>query len=154
MVAEIICNIWIGNKKDSLDDEFILSKNINVIVNCTPSLPFIESNNSKIQRIEKIRIPVDDKVGHENLECNRKMQFYLDSITSHLLKRLKQGKKILVHCRQGRQRSGTIITALMMLITKMDVSEIIKLLQTKKTDIFYPSCNFAIALNNFKSNIK
>ena len=53
---EILPKLWLGNAKSSMDENFIRSKNITVVFNCTKNLPF-----SPIIPI-KYRVPVDDNL--------------------------------------------------------------------------------------------
>jgi len=148
MPYEIITNLWIGDHKDSLDNNFLKDKGINVIINATRNLPFYETNT-----IKQIRVPVDDEVGPKQMECNEKMFFFLTPIVNQIHKFLLMGKKVLVHCRKGRQRSATIICAFLMKYGKMKYMDLEGLLKSKKQDIFYPSCNFRFCLQKFQGEI-
>jgi len=148
MAIEIINNLWLGDYKDGLNTTFLKEKRINVIINATKNLPFVQDLNN----IEKIRVPLIDEVGEKLIESNEKMEFYLDKIVEYIYKKLVLGRTVLVHCRKGRQRSPSLICAFLIKYSGMNLETVINLMKTKKGDIFYPSCNFHITLSKFKSN--
>jgi protein-tyrosine phosphatase len=148
MAIEIINNLWLGDYKDGLNTTFLVEKKINVIINATGNLPFVQDLNN----IEKIRVPLIDEVGAKLMESNEKMEFYLEKIVEHIYKKLMLGRVILVHCRKGRQRSASLVCAFLMRYGGMNFKMVSDLMKTKKVDVFYPSCNFEIALSKFKSN--
>lgn len=148
MAIEIINNLWLGDYKDGLNTTFLVEKKINVIINATGNLPFVQDLNN----IEKIRVPLIDEVGAKLMESNEKMEFYLEKIVEHIYKKLMLGRVVLVHCRKGRQRSASLVCAFLMRYGGMNFKMVSDLMKTKKVDVFYPSCNFEIALSKFKSN--
>ena len=148
MAIEIINNLWLGDYKDGLNTTFLVEKKINVIINATGNLPFVQDLNN----IEKIRVPLIDEVGTKLMESNEKMEFYLEKIVEHIYKKLMLGRVVLVHCRKGRQRSASLVCAFLMRYGGMNFKMVSDLMKTKKVDVFYPSCNFEIALSKFKSN--
>ena len=148
MAIEIINNLWLGDYKDGLNTTFLIEKKVNVIINATGNLPFVQDLNN----IEKIRVPLIDEVGTKLMESNEKMEFYLEKIVEHIYKKLMLGRVVLVHCRKGRQRSASLVCAFLMKYGGMNFKMVSDLMKTKKVDVFYPSCNFEIALSKFKSN--
>jgi hypothetical protein len=79
-VDEILPNLWLGNCHSALDPKFLLGNEINYIINCTPSIPFIhnvlaDSNLSvkdmqKICNIDTFRIPVEDSLIEKDILLN------------------------------------------------------------------------------------
>ena len=57
-VNEIIPGLWLGNSKAALDINFLKQNKIDLIINCTPNIPFISNNIN----IETYRIPVNDSL--------------------------------------------------------------------------------------------
>ena len=91
MAIQIINSLWIGKKEDAFNEHFIKSRNINLIINVSDDIPFIDNFN----RIEKIRIPISDKFKNidEQNKRNRDMYNHLEPISIFIKKRLSSGKK-------------------------------------------------------------
>lgn len=111
---EIIPKLWLANYKPPLDLEFIKKNNIDVIINCTPDIPFYnemfdEKSLKKIKNIETFRISVYDSLLEKDILL---MEEYLKYILPFMLKKYVQEKKnILIHCKAGAQRSAIIVAA-------------------------------------------
>ena len=110
-VDEIIPGLWLGNYKSALDVDFLLNNNIDVIINCTQHIPFVNQLELNIDDIETYRIPVNDSL----LECDfLLMQDYFKIIIPLLLRKYTiEKKKILIHCHSGKQRSAILTAALL-----------------------------------------
>lgn len=117
----IIPNLWLGNYHAALDHDFITSNNIDVIVNCTPDIPFIsDNNNNHINKIHKIRVPVYDSQLEKDFIL---MEQYLKMILPILHKAYKDNKKILIHCYAGKQRSAIVVASLLYLMSTLPNSK-------------------------------
>jgi protein-tyrosine phosphatase len=143
MANEIIPNLWLGNIIDSKNDEFI--KDMDIIINCSKDIPFQNPNK------KNIRIFVED-----NLEKVEIINLYrhLDKITKYMHTNLINGKKILVHCYAGKQRSASIVVAYLMRVCNIPLTHAIELLKSKRIIVFNPLCNFEGALKLFEENLK
>lgn len=112
-VDEIIPGLWLGNYKSALDVDFLSKNNINVIINCTQHIPFVNQieDELNIDKIETYRIPVNDSL----LECDfLLMQDYFKIIIPLLLRKYTiEKKRILIHCHAGKQRSAILTAALL-----------------------------------------
>ena len=110
-VDEIIPGLWLGNYKSALDVDFLLNNNIDVIINCTQHIPFVNQLEINLDDIETYRIPVNDSL----LECDfLLMQDYFKIIIPLLLRKYTiEKKKILIHCHAGKQRSAILTAALL-----------------------------------------
>lgn len=106
----IIPNLWLGSFRAALDTKFLIDNKINVIINCTENIPFIyEVDKNNYEDIEFIRIPVNDSLLEKDLLL---MQDYFKIILPYLYKKYTNEKKtILIHCREGKQRSAIITAA-------------------------------------------
>ena len=62
MIYEILSGIWISNKND-INKEFLINKNINLIINCSKEI--YTKNNLNI---EEIKIPLESIVVNNNIE--------------------------------------------------------------------------------------
>ena len=117
----IIPNLWLGNYHAALDYNFVTSNNIDIIVNCTPDIPFIsDQTNTQINKIQKIRIPVYDSQLEKDLIL---MEQYLKVIIPILHTAYKENKKILVHCYAGKQRSAIVIASLLFFMSTYSSSQ-------------------------------
>ena len=143
-VVEIIPNLWLSNYKKALDKQFLIQKKINIIINCSKDIKFINSSKFK-----KIRIPVDDNLKDDQIEL---LYNYFDTTSKIIFEGFKQQKGILVHCYAGKQRSASVIAAFLMNFLNIDWREGIALIQSKKPSSFRPGINFASALQKYAND--
>ena len=131
-VCEILSNLWVGNKEISMDKNFLKLHDINIVINCTPDLPF------RLKNIKNIRIPLND-----NLEKKDAIQFYrlIDKILKIIHKNLYKCNNILVHCYGGKQRSCSVICAYLIKYGKMSYKDSINAIKSKYTNAFNPCVN-------------
>jgi len=108
-VDEIIPGLWLGNYKAALDIDFLKQNKIDLIINCTPNIPFI--NNEKSLNIETYRIPVNDSLLERDFILMEK--YFKIAIPMLLQKYTIENKKILIHCHMGKQRSAILTAALL-----------------------------------------
>lgn len=108
----ILPNLWLGDINAAHDYEFIKKNNIDVIINCTKNIPFITEINKEAKdlQIEYYRLPVNDSLLEKDFIL---MQHCLDMILPEILEKYKEGKKILIHCYVGKQRSAIFVAALL-----------------------------------------
>ena len=103
-MSKILENLWLGNYRDALNDQFINENEINVVVNCTPNLPF----HNKIYF--KYRIPVNDDLQDNSMT---EMFVAMNHLIPILVKHINRGDKILIHCFAGIQRSAILTMGLL-----------------------------------------
>lgn len=138
----ILPNLWLGSFRSALDTKFLKDNQINVIINCTENIPFIDQldNTVNYEHIEFIRIPVNDSLLEKDLLL---MQDYFKIILPFLYKKyVNEKKNILIHCREGKQRSA-IITAAFLKI----------LIDSQKIDIIKPESNMTSQFNSIVNYI-
>lgn len=111
-MSKIIENVWLGNVNDSQNINFLKMNNINVIVNCTKDVPFINHVHFKY------RIPVNDDLQEKSFD---EMAVAMSYIIPVLVKHVERGDRILIHCHAGMQRSAIITLALLTVLTFPDV---------------------------------
>lgn len=114
--TEIAPGFWLGNQAASQNQELL--RLVDVVINCTKTIPFASSDPKKI----RIRIPVNDP-GPPTEQYNDDLSKYnpkddqvimikiLPRIVNVIHKCRKQGKTVLVHCHAGAQRSAAITAA-------------------------------------------
>lgn len=108
----IIPNLWLGNKKSALDENFIRSSNIKYVINITDGIecpfPFITYYHIPLK---DSRMCID--------EARDVMYSYIDSAMEFILRGLQENVGVLVHCRKGHHRSANIILIFLMKYLKM-----------------------------------
>lgn len=166
---EIIPNLFLGSIESSQNFEFIKNNNISVIINCSKDiedsfslnlLKPIEEAPIDVQTwlyensfyIKYYRIPVDDNGKDQEVENFREYTIKLLSIIKN---DFDKGKKILVHCLAGNQRSASFVCAFIMLYKNIKLIDSIKLLLEKKPNVFFfgNRINFINALEKLEKEI-
>ena len=144
---KIIDRVWVGDYISSLDKNFIISNNINVIINASKDLPFI---NDKYNNLIKIRIPVNDDLQKDSII---NMFHFYKKIIPIIDFFIKKNKNILIHCYAGVQRSASLLAAYL-LYKGYNLPDAINLIQQKRNITFTPQINFYPSLINYQSLIK
>jgi protein-tyrosine phosphatase len=140
MANEILPNLWLGNARASMSEQFIAEKGIQVVFNCTKNLPF-----SPMIPI-KYRIPVDDNLEEEEI---RNMELWSSEIAFKIMAEYKQGKRILVHCMAGMQRSAASIAFMLIAHLHMRGRDVMKMIKEKRSIAFHPRANFGRSIEYF-----
>ncbi len=104
-VDEIIPGVWMGDHTLCCNTSFIRQKSIDILVNCTPNLLMCTGCD-----LERIRIPVYDSLKNKDITL---MEHYLAIVVPYLASNYRLGKRILIHCHGGKQRSGIVVAALL-----------------------------------------
>lgn len=125
-MVEILPNLFLGNKNDSTDHQCY-----DVVINCTKNLPFHGNT-------EHIRIPVDDTHSDNDM---REMLEHLPLSCEMIEKGLNDGRRILVHCNQGAQRSPCVVAAYIMTSRDISADDSIEFVRQRKKDAFFYSVN-------------
>lgn len=144
---EIIPGIFLGNKEAAHDLQFLRRNNIRLVVNCTKDIPF----QSSISTIENYRVPVDDKLAHEDSE---KLLFLMPMILQKILSAHYNRSNVLVHCFAGIQRSATVVACLLMFMHRMTSEEAIVYIRSIRPIAFTPSANFRYTLQKFEKEVR
>jgi protein-tyrosine phosphatase len=139
----IIPGLWLGNKKSSMNEEFLKNNRITVVFNCTKDLPF----HSSIKR--RYRVPVDDNLQPDEI---RNLELWSYEIVYKIKKEHNSGKNILVHCYAGMQRSAASIAMYLIATNKMNADQAISFLKQKRPIVFFPASNFYDAIVGFQKS--
>jgi len=143
-VDQIIPRLWLGNYKAALNNNFISQNKIDLIINCTPNIPFIHNLNNKYKDLETFRIPVYDSLLEKDIIL---MEQYFKIIIPLLLRKYTIEKKnILIHCHAGKQRSAILTAALLKVLLDhnyINIKEIPK--QTSKYKQFINIFNYMLS---------
>jgi dual specificity phosphatase 12 len=137
---EIIPRLWLGNSRAAKDEDFIRSKNIQVVFNCTKNLPF-----SPIIPI-KYRIYIDDNLEEEEI---RNMELWSNEIAYKIMSEYIDGKTILVHCFAGMQRSAASVAFFLIAFLRMRALDAMKMIKEKRPIAFSPRANFGRSIDYF-----
>jgi len=137
----ILPRLWLGNKKASMDTEFLTKNNITVVFNCTKDLPFHTGV------LHRYRVPVDDNL--EDVEI-RHMYEWAPEIVFKLLHEYKAGNAILVHCFAGMQRSAAVIALFLMYVAGESSNKTMNFIRKKRPVAFFPAANFLPAIQEFE----
>lgn len=135
--TEIVPNLWVGNMHSAQDPSFIINNRINVIINSTKDLPFIDVNVN--YKMYKYRVLVHDNLKKEEIE---RMIPILHKIVPILKQHHDKGDRILVHCHAGMQRSAIIVLAYLFLYVIYDFQRAIRFMQKRRPIVFTPGMNF------------
>lgn len=107
-VNQIFPNLWIGNKQVINNLNFFNTNNIDLVVNCTPDLPFPDFDNQQ-KFICTLRIPVCDSGLEKDYIL---METYFRLYLPILCNTIQNGKSILIYCKAGKQRSCILAAAI------------------------------------------
>jgi len=136
---EICPRVWVGSRMDAHDPEFMRSKNIRHVINCTKDVAF------KFPKLNGFRIPVDD----DSADCPtmlRNLGVACDAIESALS---FGNESILIHCMAGISRSASVCAELLIRRHGWTPAQAIAHIQTIKPECFKPYPTFAKALTEF-----
>lgn len=159
-VSEILPGLWLGNEAASQNIDFIKSKNIEIIINCTSEISFISNNLPNSKQLKKYRINLDNPgpvcANKSKCEDNNiyKMAMSLPIITDIIHYWYSKNKNILIHCHSGVQRSAAVMAAYLMRFKDMDYNNSINYILKKRNIVFYSGTyvNFEKALLIFQSS--
>ena len=137
--TEIIPNLWIGDIRSALDLDFLKSRRISVIINCTTKYPFSNYNSTQI------RVAVRDRGKPEDID---NMHKYLCDVVPVIYDLLSKGERILIHCYAGCHRSVCLVLGFLIRYANMSLQQAIDTMQSKWTRVglhFSQSlCRYAI----------
>ena len=140
---KIINNLYVGNYKSSQND-IITKENFEIIINCTPNLPFHSENT------HNYRLNVKDNISYNsNIIILKKSVKLLPLIHQNI-----ENKKILIHCRAGQQRSATLATMYLMKYHNMSAEKATIFVREKRPNAFFIGPNFNFAIHIFEKYLK
>jgi protein-tyrosine phosphatase len=137
----IMDRLWIGDYHSSQDETFLRSQHIDVVFNCTKDLPF--KNIAPTQ----YRIPLDDNLEDQEIY---NAGLWAGEIAYLMTKEYREGKRILVHCMAGRQRSAMSVAVFLILYKGFTTDEAIGAIRSKRSIAFLPSANFKRSIQVFE----
>lgn len=146
-VNEIIPGLWLGNYKAALDIDFLKENKIDLIINCTPSLPFANEMYSKKElgnlKLETYRIPVNDSLLERDFIL---MEKYFKIVIPMLLRKyIIENKRILIHCHMGKQRSAILTAALLKVLVDKNYITLHEIPNYRNVKQFEYICNYLLS---------
>ena len=131
--SEILPNLYICNDTYALENGALYD----FVVNCTLSLPLPENTRS-------IRIPIQD----DPFDSLPLFQILRDtSVLQDIDDVLFGGKRVLVHCQAGAQRSPAVVACYLIKFHGMTVSDVQSFIKRKRPQAFFWTTTFIRALN-------
>jgi protein-tyrosine phosphatase len=142
---EIIPGVWIGSREAAANEEWLREKQISAVFNCTKNLPFHPAIPFQY------RIPVDDNLQPAEIQ---NMEEWAPEIAYKILAEYKRGRRILIHCHAGMQRSATACAFFLMVLTGRPLVQVMYLIKSRRRICFHPRPNFANALRAFEERVR
>lgn len=139
----IVDNLYLGNIHDAYTHPY----DVDVIINCTKDIPFF---SSCLNRRACIRISVDDDLQAESMDI---MYAHLPDAVATIRACLRSGKRVLVHCFAGQQRSAAVIAAYLMKTYDTSLQDTVTYMRTRKRDAFLYGVNFERALRRYEKEV-
>ena len=153
----IIPHLWLGNYDTSQNEQFMRQNKINVVVNCTKNVPFIDlTSNSDIKNElcrYKYRVAVEDDLTTKEI---KKMKEYLDTIIDYVRHHMLKERNVFIHCMAGMQRSAIICYCYLCKYEYPDNHRTaFNIMRRERPIVFTPGMNFENAyLEYFKDSLQ
>lgn len=113
---EIIPNLWLGNVKSAYNRHFLKHHNIKHIVSVMDNF----NSNYYCDDISYLFIPITDKD-----VCAVDMTNMFNLAIKFILNGLQKNEGVLVHCKNGHNRSAVIVAAFLFRYLKISYSDIL-----------------------------
>ncbi len=127
MPTEILSGLWIGSVNDVYNSEFYSDNNINIAINCTTDVGFLN-----VDTLNKVRIPLSNNSNNQSdiYALSQK----IDSILEFIHKSLEE-KNIFIYCYNGISISPLIVGLYMVKYGNISKDIIREVLRSKNPNI-------------------
>lgn len=146
---EILPGLWLGNSQASQDEVFLNTHGINTVFNCTKNLPFHPHIHNRY------RVPIDDNLQEEEI---RNLELWSYEVIYKLIREMKKGNPVLVHCAAGMQRSAATVAMYLVATQGMNWDQAYRHIKQRRAIAFFPVANFEKAIigfyNSFQRDIR
>ena len=132
----VLRNLWLGNRDDAGNKAWLTKHKIHTVFNVTPDIP-------KAPVGKTVRFSINDSHDDEDKMLKNGVNWATQIITA-----MEDGP-VLVHCREGRQRSATLVALVMGLKKPQGLNTIIKKLRSKRAIALMPEPTFEKALKKW-----
>ena len=139
---EIIERIWLGDFHSSQDETFLRAYHIDVVLNCTKDLPY-----PPLQNLTLYRVPLDDNLEEAEI---RNAGLWSNEIVYTIMKHHREGKRILIHCMAGRQRSAASVAMFLIVEKGFTTAGAIQYIRERRPVAFMPAPNFLRSIEMFE----
>ena len=146
-IDKVFNHLYIGNIYTALNTDILEEHNIEVVVNCTTDIPFLETDFIK----DGYRCPLEDDKSKEQID---NMLASFDSILDIIRKHIENNQNVFIHCRAGVQRSATIVVGYLMKYNQMSLERAMTYLKHIRDCVFYPQANFIESLKTYEQILK
>ena len=127
MPTEILSGLWIGSVNDVYNSEFYSDNNINIAINCTTDVGFLN-----VDTLNKVRITLSNNSNNQSdiYALSQK----IDSILEFIHKSLEE-KNIFIYCYNGISISPLIVGLYMIKYGNISKDIIREVLRSKNPNI-------------------
>jgi hypothetical protein len=132
----VLKNLWLGNAKDAQNKAWLKRHKIHKVFNFTPDLPVSPG-------VPTVRFEIED--------ADKDQQKMLENgvgWAEQIMEAMEEAP-VLIHCKEGRQRSATIATLIYGLKHGQQLHTILKKLRAKRPFLLEPSPTFKKALKSW-----
>ena len=142
MHTEILPNLFIGDASGAMAPDV---DNFQVIVNVSREVPFSKCLSPNV---EVVRFDVLDE--NDASEQDTMLKIFPKAVDA-IDQGRQQGKKVLVHCLEGKMRSATVVTAYVMQASSMSLIDAKDFVRIRHSPAFDFGCysHFEDALQNW-----
>lgn len=140
---EFVCGLWVGDKKNKKCEKFLNEKNINITINLTNDLSYLnnkkEFNDIIMQNIKK----------YEDI----RLSDYLLKITNYIFMNLQNNKNILIYCNKNENYNELILLAYLLRYANVNFIKSVEIIRTKLPNSFNNNFNYKSTLQKFMKKI-
>lgn len=129
----VLKNLWLGNMKDAQNKAWLKRHKIHKVFNFTPDLP-------ETPGIPTVRCEIEDSDKDQQKMLEKGVGW-----AEQVMEAMEEGP-VLIHCKEGRQRSATIATLIYGLKHGQQLHTILKKLRAKRPFLLEPTPTFKKAL--------
>lgn len=148
-ITEVTPQIYISDQTVALNPDLLQKHHIQVVMNCSKNIPFVNSAQSGVKH--HYRIPLSDDCTVSTV-CD--MTIFLRQYAPILNRHVSAAETVLIHCQCGMQRSASMLAALLMYRYKISAAEACKIIKSKRFVTFLPFPNFQLSLQMYEAYLK
>ena len=132
--------LFLGSANDAVDTEALKQHKITHVLNATKECGVVEGLD-----IKTLRIAVRD-------HCDAPLNEHFAEAAKWIIEALKEGGRVLVHCKGGISRSSTLVAAFLMVSREMTCEAALDLIRSRRSMIS-PNIGFLLSLEAFEQVI-